>query len=851
MPGAHDRNLRHLFITGRASDIRFTNPPAKGGGGPSFPRHERVAHATKLLRELTAIQQQELTDRQHRSARGLSTEHGIIVEFAAESPFPLAAESLARRQHGITLLNIRSLPVPQPNGEVREEEFATVRVPFGKLEIFEKLVADYRDEFTRTPGSTTPQNEPLVASIGSIRRAAFEAFWTSPHTPLPDATLPYTWEAWVLAGESEEERAAYLGRFRDAALSNGLRLLGHPLNLPETTIHLLRATRQQLEDCVALLDCLSELRAPAVGAAEFDDMEPVEQSAYVHATVDNLESPPPDAPAVCLLDTGLNHGHPLLAPVTAPNGLHSHLPAWGTDDRHEQGRGHGTQMGGLAAYGDLTSTLLATTTVHATHWIESAKIFNDADPQPEEQWGNISRETVAAVEQAAPFRRRVFAQQITARESVIFGQPTSWSAATDLLCAASGEDPAQPRLLFISAGNYVCEFADRYPAINADWPIRDPAQAWNAVTVGAFTDKDLVRSTAHSTKPVRAPRGGLSPMSSTSVAWEQDWPIKPDIVLEGGNRFVESDKLWKHPDLEVLTTNANFTQSLLTTADGTSAASAQAARLAAILQREYPDAWPETLRALLVHSAEWTHAMKQGRNLGTKGDVLNLLRHYGHGVPDLLRALRTARSAVTLVVQDEFQPFIKEDGDIKTNVLRLHSLPWPKAALEALGAANVELRVTLSYFIEPNPGTRLTNDRYRYGSCHLRFEIQRPHESEEDFRQRINFRERPKVGYVAPRSGDSAEWLIGSDNRHRGSLHQDTWRGSAADLGSKSKIAVYPVSGWWRLRPPLKRYEKTLRYALVVSLRSPEQPVDLYTPIATELGLPTDIKAPVPVALSI
>lgn len=850
MPGAHDRNLRHLFITGRASNIPFTTPPAGGGSGPSFPPRDRAAHAAKLLREISAIQQHEVAERQQRSARGLSTEHGIVVEFAAESPLPIAAEKLARRQHDITLLNIRSLPVPQPNGEVREEEFATVRVPFGKLEVFEKLIADYRDKLARKAGSTKPQNEPLVASIGSIRRAAFEAFWTSRGTPPPAPAIPYTWEAWVLAGESEDERAAYFDRFRNAAASAGVRLVGRPLNLPETTVHLLQGTREQLEGCVALLDCLSELRAPAVGAAEFDDMDPVEQSAYTHATADNLEPPPPNAPAVCLLDTGLNHGHPLLAPVIAPHGLHSYSPAWGTDDRHEQGKGHGTQMGGLAAYGDLTPTLLATTTIHATHWLESGKILNDAAPQPEDQWGNISRYTVYAVEQAAPHRRRVFAQQITDHVRVNFGEPTSWSAATDLLCAATGEDPALPRLIFISAGNYFCEHADRYPAINAEWPIHDPAQAWNAVTVGACTEKDLIRSPTHSAKPTRAPRGGLSPMASTSVAWQPDWPIKPDIVLEGGNRFTEGNKLWKHADLELLTTNANFAQAMLTTADGTSAASAQAARLAALLQCEYPDAWPETLRALLVHSAEWTDAMKQGRNLGNKGDVLNLLRHYGHGVPDLLRALRTARSAVTLVVQDKFQPFKNEGGDIKTNFLRLHSLPWPQAALEALGAADVELRVTLSYFIEPNPGTRLSNDRYRYGSCHLRFEIQRPHESEEAFRQRINYKDRPEQGYVAQRSGDSTQWLIGSDNRHRGSLHQDTWRGSAADLGSKSKIAVYPVSGWWKLRPPLKRYNNTLRYTLVISLRSPAQEVDLYKPIAIELGLPTDIEAPVPIVLS-
>lgn len=232
--------------------------------------------------------------------------------------------------------------------------------------------------------------------------------------------------------------------------------------------------------------------------------------------------------------------------------------------------------------------------------------------------------------------------------------------------------------------------------------------------------------------------------------------------------------------------------------------------------------------------------MVQGRDLSRKADVLDLMRHYGHGQPDLLRALRTARSAVTLIVQDEFQPFKKENYDYKTNEMRFHSLPWPKDALEALNAADVELRVTLSYFVEPNPGTRLSTERYRYGSCHLRFDVQRPHESEQVFRERINNADRP-AGYRPARGTDSDEWIIGSDARHRGSIHQDTWRGSAAALGSKPRIAVYPVSGWWRLRPHLRRFDSRIRYSLVVSLRAPNQAVDLYTPIMQQIAVPIPI----------
>ena len=66
---------------------------------------------------------------------------------------------------------------------------------------------------------------------------------------------------------------------------------------------MIRATREQLQASVEILDCLCELRAPAVGAAIFDDMHAAEQSQWVEAAVDHLESPQPTANAVCLLDT--------------------------------------------------------------------------------------------------------------------------------------------------------------------------------------------------------------------------------------------------------------------------------------------------------------------------------------------------------------------------------------------------------------------------------------------------------------------------------------------------------------------------------------------------------------------
>ena len=79
-----------------------------------------------------------------------------------------------------------------------------------------------------------------------------------------------------------------------------------------------------------------------------------------------------------------------------------------------------------------------------------------------------------------------------------------------------------------------------------------------------------------------------------------------------------------------------------------------------------------------------------------------LVRRYGFGVPHLDRALRSANDSLTLVAQASLHPF----SDGKMREMHFYQLPWPKDALQQLGETPVRLRVTLSYFVEPNPGRR-------------------------------------------------------------------------------------------------------------------------------------------------
>lgn len=148
----------------------------------------------------------------------------------------------------------------------------------------------------------------------------------------------------------------------------------------------------------------------------------------------------------------------------------------------------------------------------------------------------------------------------------------------------------------------------------------------------------------------------------------------------------------------------------------------------------------------------------------------------------------------------------------------------------------VQLRVTLSYFVEPNPGRRGWTSRHRYASHGLRFDVKTPLEDIEDFRKRIN-KQALAEGEKSTSKSDASEWIVGPVLRNKGSIHTDIWNGTARQLAARADIAVYPVIGWWRERHQLGRWRDGARYSLIVSIETPRTDVDLYVPVATLIGI--------------
>ena len=820
---------RHIILDGVTETEEYRSPQ-QGGARPNVPEQDRVSHGGVLLQQINDLLPSASEARQAQAAEGMEEGLGIQIEFESFPDIELAFESLARERSGIELLNVRNdLNVTR----------ATVFVPDGKLDHFEGLVRDYLSEKTDSLGRAR-DNRRLLDAIQQIRTATLQALWTD------DEELPTVeegnlwWEVWVRSGR---DWSTLLSEFRVRAETLDMRVAAGESVFPERAVLLVNASVEQMQRSLVLLNNIAELRRPKETAEFFASLEIQEQQEWLRELLSRTTFKPdsPSVPRVCLLDTGVNRGHNLLTQALDSSDLHTVEPAWGPQDAD----GHGTEMAGLALVGNLMEALDGNGPVEVEHRLESVKLlpqdgFTGTDRHLH---GNLTVQAAAQPEVTAPFRQRVFGMAVTARDNRDRGRPSEWSAALDSLAADVAGQGTNPRLLMVSAGNTDQSEWSLYPDSNDSDGIHDPAQAWNVLTIGASTGLARIDDpTATGYQPIAA-IGGLSPFSTTSLTWDRHLPLKPDIVLEGGNAAKDALSAVSMGSLSLLTTNHQPVDRLFTTTVGTSASTALASRMAAQIMAKYPTLWPETIRGLLVHSAEWTDDMKTLYLCGdhSKNSYLRLMRRCGFGVPNLSRALWSVSNSLTMVIQESLQPFRKETGGPPVNRdMHLHSLPWPQDVLQSLGATPVEMRVTLSYFIQPNPSRR-GRSRYRYESHGLRFDVKRPLETIDDFRARINAAARDEEeGFLG---GDlDSLWLIGKQGRHRGSLHGDIWRGSAAELASRGYIGVYPAMGWWRTRPALDRCNDYARYSLVVSIKAPETSIDLYSEVANLVGtaIPTE-----------
>lgn len=811
------RNRPHLHVEGGGQNEPYTSPRLSIQGLP--PARARAAHAARLKQAVDqAIEQARvrIAAREEEVAEGAP---GFYLQFELPIEHQDTVDSLENKPNAIELVAVR------PAAEGEHTISATVFVPEKAADFFDKRIEAYRDEETKTG---RPKHEALIARIDNVQLAAAQSLFTDDLKLFPAAGVPTWWEVWLRDGR--------LPTFRIVAARLNVATKPHTISFPERDVILALSDLATMEKLIEHSDAVAELRLAKDTPRLFLEMRAVEQADWAANLADRITPPSALAPAVCLLDSGATQAHPLIAPGLDPGDQHSYDPAWGLGDSAHW-NGHGTLMSGVALYGDLEAALSHGGPVALKHRLETVKILPPAGQNDPELYGAITESGVNLAEAPVPRRRRAFCMAVTSDVGLGRGRPSSWSAAVDQLCYGSGD---RRRLMLLAAGNLrgdinPAEYLDR----NDLEEIENPAQAWNPVVCGAFTDKITITHPDYNDWLPVAPAGDLSPASRTSGIWDRQWSIRPDVVFEGGNFAHDGvNPASAIDDLQLVSTHYRPNERLFDAFGDTSAAVALGSNLSAGIMSARPALWPETVRGLIIHSAEWTPAMRARFDAAnSQAQKFALLRRYGWGVPDLTRALLSAANDATLMVEDALLPFRKDGALIKTRDMNLHRLPWPRAELAALGNLDVELRITLSYFIEPNPGERGWTRRHRYASHNLRFALKRSLETRDAFRQRINKAaqdEEAGQGAVAV-GGD--DWVLGPI-RDRGSIHSDIWRGNAAALADRDAIAVFPISGWWKEKPALQRWERAARYALLVSIRAPEAEIDIYNSIAIQLAVP-------------
>lgn len=828
----------HLFVRGVTEAIEFQS--SLRVIPPDPPIRNRAAHGALLLGQIGTLERREAQLAAERLKLQLPELEGTLVTLQlAEGVIDIS--KLEWTREGIKV--VKSL--------LRDGyEYVSVFVPAGKLSAFKSRVMDYLQKDTKGTKNAppAPRHARLIASISAMAGTVFEDLWTQGRSvPPPDQTRVY--QIWLRL--ADETPNVVIERFKVSAERVGLQVIPGYLRFPERIIVAVHCTRQDIERSLELLDLVAEIRDTSATAEHFiAELKPFEQAQYVQELLSRTTYANPDtATYVTLLDTGTNQ-HPLLRGMLAAEDLHAVRNEWLTSDHH----GHGTAMAGISTFGNMVEPLTSDEPIAIPHRLESVKILPPRGSNSVHLYGWVTERATRSVEERSVDRRRVFAMAISC-EGDTMGFPSDWSATIDRLACGYRDTDATlevldweltperpPRLFSISAGNVQMPDWGSYPQSNALMGVEDPGQAWNALTVGAYTELVAIDAQKWPGRTPIANRGGLAPSSRTSLTWTS-WPLKPEVVAEGGNgssHAMNDGDLMDGPEsLRLVTLGHDLSQSSLAETGDTSAANAEAARLCAHTAARYPNYWPETVRALVVHGARWTEAMTADlpRNWRMQ-DKHNLLRRYGYGAIDHRRTLESGAKRTTLVLQESIQPYRKgSGGSAKLGDMNLHELPWPEDELLALGEARVSLRVTLSYFVEPNPAQRGWRSRFRYQSHGLRFAVKGATEDAEQFLQRVNQAEREETeGAEVFADPDSGEWLIGSRVRSRGSIHSDVWTGTAARIAQKSHIAVFPVGGWWK---DTGQHERTARYSLIVSIDAEavtNTPVDLYTPVATTIA---------------
>lgn len=534
-------------------------------------------------------------------------------------------------------------------------------------------------------------------------------------------------------------------------------------------------------------------------------------------------SPPDDAPGICVIDSGINRGHPMLGPaigdtISVPKSLGDAL------DEH----GHGTKVAGIALYGDVRRCI-DDLDFRPSLYLFGAKVTN-AQNQFDDDRLIVTQMREAVEVFNSTYGCRVFNISLGDPALVYHGgKPSPWAQVLDDLARELDV------VIVVSAGNLpiLGLSGPEAESIRAKYPrylleptarIIEPATSANVLTVGSIVhSEDSFYVERYPNDPaIRCIAKVDQPSPFTRCGPGVNDAIKPEVCEYGGNivwdgRGVAGGRILNNdPGVGIVSTNVRHIERLFTSDVGTSMAAPKVAHLAAQVLAQYPEASANLVRALIANSAS---VPAQVCDQCSEAD---LLRMYGYGRPSAEAAIFSTDHRVTLVSEDEIQ----------LRYMHLYEIPIPEDFKLICG----ERRVIISLAFDPP----VRHTRKDYLGIKMSYRLFRGLTTD----QIVSWygeRDREASPEELP-AKYQCQMVPSPTCRERGTLQKATFR-----VVQNRALTDYPGDAFHLLLSCLPVWAtpedvEKQRYALAVTLETPPSLISLYDVIRQTVRLPQRVQ---------
>jgi hypothetical protein len=556
--------------------------------------------------------------------------------------------------------------------------------------------------------------------------------------------------------------------------------------------------------------------------------------------------PEANAPTVCVIDSGIQEGHVLLAPAIDQTTSHCFLPNTNTTDvaDYVPPGGHGTRVAGAVLHGE---TVPKAGTPQLTLWIQNARVLDNNNRMPVELFPPAAVRAAVEHFHEGPRHTRIFNHSINAQGYCRTRYMSAWAAEIDQLCnekdiliiQSAGNVPITSPAPYLGIEEHLAAGRE-YPLYlnEASARVANPGQSLQALTVGSIA-YDTLLGGGWQTFAQKANDPSAFSRSGPGI-WNV---IKPEVVEYGGDAVRTTNA---PPNVQAggsipaacpeLVRSTMFPPGPAFDRDdtGTSFAAPKVARIAAQLQSVLPNEPALLYRALVVQSAQWpswaekflTQLRTPSPDLAAEGkqelrdSAFRAIRFMGYGIPDASRATSNTDYRTTLITGGE--------RTIHATECHVYQVPIPAPLRQQADEFDIRIDVTLSYVAQPR---RTRRNLRRYLSTWVDWKTSNLGEGINDFRVRA-LKEVGSDGAALPGTAlpwtlhENPKWgVIRNVKRNSGTAQKDWAIVRSNTLPDHFCIAVVGHQGW--SHDP----DSVARYVLAVTFEVVGQEISIYEPL--------------------